>query len=192
MKDQAAHPAEDSGSATLPDYLRQGLDIVFVGINPGAYSAKVGHYFATPTNRFWPAMRKAGLVSEDMGADTDHRIMEFGIGLTDVVKRPSRSASDLGPDDFRRWARVLKDKLLRFQPRIVCFNGITGYRGYLRYADGDRTTTPTLGLQPRVIGASRVFVAPNPSPANAVYRLEDLVGWYVELGKLRDEAAKEA
>ena len=117
--------------------------------------------------------------------------MEFGIGLTDVVKRPSRSASDLGPDDFRRWARVLKDKLLRFQPRIVCFNGITGYRGYLRYADGDRTTTPTLGLQPRVIGASRVFVAPNPSPANAVYRLEDLVGWYVELGKLRDEAAKE-
>ncbi len=191
MTDQTAHPADDSGIATLPDYLRRGLDIVFVGINPGAYSAKVGHYFATPTNRFWPAVRKAGLVSEDMGADTDHRIMEFGIGLTDVVKRPSRSTSDLGSDDFRRWARVLKDKLLRFQPRIVCFNGITGYRGYLRYADGDRTPTPTLGLQPRVIGASRVFVAPSSSPANAVYRLEDLVGWYVELGKLRDEAAKE-
>ncbi len=192
MKDQTAHPAADGGIATLPDYLRRGLDIVFVGINPGAYSAKVGHYFATPTNRFWPAVRKAGLVSEDMGADTDHRIMEFGIGLTDVVKRPSRSAGDLGPDDFRRWARVLKDKLLRFQPRIVCFNGITGYRGYLRYADGDRTTTPALGLQPRVIGASKVFVTPNPSPANAVYRLEDLVGWYVELGKLRDEAARES
>lgn len=172
---------------TLPDYLTSGLDIVFVGINPGAHSAKVGHYFATPTNRFWPAVRQAGLVSQDMTAQTDHRILEFGIGFTDVVKRPSHSASDLRSEDFRRWSRFLKDKLLRYQPRIVCFQGLTGYRNYLRYADGDKKTNPELGLQPRIIGVSKVFVVPNPSPANAVYRLDDLVGWYRELGKLRDD-----
>lgn len=187
MEDHGAQPITPSHMHTLPDYLKPGLDIVFVGINPGAYSAEVGHYFASPTNRFWPAVRRAGLVTEDMGPETDHRILEFNIGFTDVVKRPSRSANDLRFEDYRRWARVLKDKLLRFQPHIVCFHGITGYRNYLRYADGDRATDPALGLQPRTIGASKVFVMPNPSPANAFYRLDDLVGWYVELGKLRDE-----
>lgn len=171
---------------TLPDYLAPGLDIVFVGINPGTRSAEVGHYFATPTNRFWPAINRSGLLAEPLTAETDHRVMQHGIGLTDVVKRPSNSASKLRAADFREWAPVLKEKLERFKPRIVCFHGVTGYRGYLKYAEvvDER---PELGLQPRAIGTSAVFVVPNPSPANAAYSLDSLVGWYRCLGELRDE-----
>ena len=170
---------------TLPDYLQEDLDIVFVGINPGRYSAEVGHYFATPRNRFWPAINRSGLLSEHLDASTDHRILRHGIGSTDLVKRPSSSVSQLRAADYRRWAPVLKEKLERFQPLIVCFHGLTGYRGYLKYGEGVNER-PELGLQLRAMGRSVVFVVPNPSPANAVFSLEVLVGWYRQLKELRD------
>ncbi len=171
---------------TLPDYLTPGLDIVFVGINPGAYSAEVGHYFATPTNRFWPAVNRSGLLRTPLDAETDHRALEQGIGFTDVVKRPSNSASDLRAADYRHWAPVLKQKLEEHSSTIVCFHGVTAYRNYMKYADGV-VAKVELGLQPHTLGASAVFVVPNPSPANAAYSLEILVVWYKELKLLRDE-----
>ena len=171
---------------TLPDYLRSGLDIVFVGLNPGLYSAQVGHYFATPRNRFWAAINRSGLLPEPLDPTTDHRMLELGMGFTDVVKRPSSGSSDLRAADFRRWAPVLKEKLERYQPKIVCFHGAVAYRNYLSHAEGVRER-PELGLQPRDIGRSRVFLVPNPSPANAAYSLDVLVCWYRRLGELRDE-----
>ena len=175
---------------TLPDYIRSGLDIVFVGINPGAYSAKVGHYFATPRNRFWPALNRSGLLSGPLDALTDHMALHQGIGFTDVVKRPSSSASDLRAADFREGAPLLKAKLLEHRPRIVCFQGLTAYGNYLKHAKG-AADKPTLGLQPRPIGESIVFVVPNPSPANAAYSLDTLVSWYQRLGQLRDRLLQE-
>ena len=174
---------------TLPDYLAADLDIVFVGINPGAHSAEVGHYFATPANRFWPAVNRSGLFPEPLTAQDDRRVLDFGIGLTDVVKRPSSSASRLRAADYRRWAPVLREKLERFAPSIVCFHGVTGYRGYLKYAEGI-DARPELGLQRRPIGVSKVFVVPNPSPANAVYSADDLAAWYRRLKDLRDGLGK--
>lgn len=170
---------------TLPDYLAPGLDIIFVGINPSRFSAQVGHYFATPRNRFWQAISRSGLLPEPLGPQADHRMVEFRMGFTDVVKRPSSSASNLTPEDFGLWAPVLKEKLERFQPLVVCFHGLTAYTGYLRYAEGVRER-PVLGPQPRSIGMSRVFVVPNPSPANAAYSLDTLVGWYRKFKELRD------
>ena len=169
---------------TLPDYLAPGLDVVFVGINPGAHSAEVGHYFATPANRFWPAVNRSGLFPEPLTAEDDHRVLEFGVGLTDVVKRPSNRASKLRAADYRQWAPVLRDKLERFAPSIVCFHGVTAYRNYLKYAEGV-DARPDLGLQDRLLGASRIFVVPNPSPANAVYSVDDLTAWYRGLEELR-------
>ena len=171
---------------TLPDYLEPGLSVVFVGINPGAYSAQGGHYFASPRNRFWPAINRSGILSEPLDASTDHLAVRQGIGFTDVVKRPSRSASDLKADDYRCWAPVLKDKLERCQPLVVCFHGVTAYRNYLRYAESVGADIE-LGLQPGSIGSSKVFVVPNPSPANAAYSLDALVGWYRRLKELLDE-----
>ena len=74
---------------TLPDYLRKNLDIVFVGLNPGLYSAEVGHYFANKVNRFWEALSASGLVPDPVGPEDDARLMGWGIGLTDIVKRPT-------------------------------------------------------------------------------------------------------
>ena len=170
---------------TLPDYLADGLDIVFVGLNPGLYSVQVGHYFATPRNRFWTALNRSGLVAESMSAEDDLHMLDHGIGLTDVVKRPTGGASDLRAADFRRWAPILRRKLERHAPRIVCFHGTTAYRGYLRYAESS-AWRPELGEQPAAIGSSQVFVVPNPSPANATWSLDDLVEWYRRLRALRD------
>jgi TDG/mug DNA glycosylase family protein len=174
---------------TLPDYLAVDLDIVFVGLNPSEYSVRVGHYFANPRNRFWAALNRAGLEEGVFTPQDDSSLLTHGIGFTDVVKRPTRQGSGLRSADFRRWAPVLKLKLLKYGPRIACFHGVTGYRQYLTYAEGAREQAE-LGLQRRLIGESRVFVVPNPSPANAQYSLDDLVGWYRQLKALREALAR--
>ena len=171
---------------TLTDYLKPGLDIVFVGLNPSSYSVRVGHYFANPRNRFWAALNRSGLVAEELGPERDAELGNYGIGFTDVVKRPTPQASGLRAADYRQWAPVLRAKLERYQPRIACFHGMTGYKAYLKYGEGVEER-PELGLQERCIGNSRIFVVPNPSPANAQYSLDDLVGWYRKLTEFRGE-----
>jgi double-stranded uracil-DNA glycosylase len=177
------HSSQDI--ATLPDYLARGLDIVFVGLNPSLYSARLGHYFANPRNRFWTALNRSGLVGAELSPQKDAGLLEHGIGFTDVVKRPTPQASGLSVADYRQWCPVLKDKLLKYQPRIVCFHGLMGYKAYLRYGE-EADDKPVLGLQKRTIGSSRIFVVPNPSPANARFSLDDLADWYRKLGQLRD------
>ena len=182
-------------SPTLPDYLRPGLDIVFVGINPGAYSAKVGRYFATPQNRFWPALSRSGIVDagRELGPGDEAWLNDAGIGFTDVVKRASNSASSLRAADFREWAPIARGKLIEAAPLVVCFNGLTGFKWFRQYAEsapGQAGGKVSLGRQPQPLGTSVVFVAPNPSPANAVYSLDAIAGWYRRLGELRDEVKR--
>ena len=107
--------------ATLPDYLRPGLDLIFIGINPGLYSVRRGHYFARSTSRFWPAFSRSKLserIRRELRVDTllpehDSELPRFGIGLTDVVKRPSGNAAELTGNDFAKWLPVLLEKLHR-------------------------------------------------------------------------------
>jgi TDG/mug DNA glycosylase family protein len=176
-----------SDGPTLPDYLRPGLDVVFVGINPGGYSAHVGKYFATTTNRFWRALSRSGLVEieRELLPGDESWLNDVGIGFTDVVKRSSNSASSLKAADFRRWAPVTRDKLHEAAPAVVCFNGLMGYRWYMQYAAAVKVK-PELGEQDAPLGSSRVFVAPNPSAANAAFSLDVISGWYCELRDLRD------
>ena len=173
---------------TLPDYLRPGLDIVLIGLNPSAYSVRAGHYFANPRNRFWPAVSAANLAGRPVGPEDDAALLDVGIGLTDVVKRPTPQASGLSAADYRQDAPLLREKLLYHEPAIACFHGLTAYRAYLRYAEGiSKPGAISLGRQDFTIGNSRVFVLPNPSPANARYSLADLTGWYVKLNRWRAE-----
>ena len=167
---------------TLPDHLWEGLDLLFVGLNPSQYSAEVGHYFANPRNRFWPAFNLSGLVARQVTAEEDATLLEDGIGFTDVAKRPTPMGSGLHAADFREWAPVLKEKVLQYAPKLVCFHGLMAYKAYLQHGEGVKEK-PELGLQGRMIGTSAVFVVPNPSPANAKYSLNDLAEWY---GKLRE------
>ena len=104
---------------TLPDYLEEGLTIVFVGLNPSEFSVKLGHYFANPRNRFWAALNRSGLVDQEMAPQNDAGLLHHGIGFTDVAKRPTRQGSGLNAADFQRWAPVFKAKLLQYNPLIL-------------------------------------------------------------------------
>lgn len=146
----------------LPDYLEEGLDIIFVGINPGEQSARAGHYYANPRNPFWRLLHRAGLTPRQLRPGEDHLLPIFGCGLTDIVKRPSRGVADLAAAEFHEGRRILEQKLLRYRPRIVCFNGKTSFVNFFGPAAFRR-----FGRQAVPIGASRVFVLPSTSPANA-------------------------
>jgi len=174
---------------TLPDYLRSGLAIVSIGLNPSLPSVRAGFYFANPRNRFWRALQLSGLVSPEAvrepGVGTLRVLMQQGIGFTDVVKRPTAGGGELRAADFQVWAPRLQRKLLDCDPDIAWFHGKQAYTGYLRHADGIRPAVDW-GEQPRCLGRSRIFVTPNPSPANAVFSLADLIAWYVRLREFRD------
>ncbi len=177
-----------AGLKSLPDYLRERLDIVSIGLNPSTYSAEHGFYFARGQNRFWRALNASKLVRRQLApgrAAIEQLFGENGMGFTDVVKRPSQGAADLTAADFKRWAPVLRRKLLRYAPRIAWFHGKVAYQNYLRYAE-DVSEEVAWGEQARTIGRSRVFVTPNPSGANASFGLTDLVTAYNELARLRD------
>ncbi len=165
----------------LPDYLAPNLDIVFVGINPGTYSDRVGHYFARKTNLFWTALYQSALLPVPLRPEDDSRMLEFGYGLTDIVKRATPNASHVAENEFKAGARVLKDKLMRFAPRLVCFVGLVGYRqGFDPKA--------VLGLQPELWGKSHLFIVPSTSPRNAHYRPET-VEWFVRLRNYSESIA---
>ncbi len=177
---------------TLPDLLRPGLQLVFVGINPSVYSVQRSHYFARSTSRFWPAFSRSKLSQpvrmalgrEMLGFEDDVRLLDFGIGFTDVVKTPSSNAASLKRSDYALWAPRLTERLVWCDASMVCFHGVTGYRAFARYAlDSPKEPTP-LGLQERMLGNARIFLAPNPSPANAHFRVEDQTRFYDELSDL--------
>ncbi|MGE5321288.1 MAG: mismatch-specific DNA-glycosylase [Actinomycetota bacterium] len=174
---------------TLPDYLEVGLDLVFVGINPGLFSVRQGHYFARASSRFWPALSASKLSAEirrSLGCallrpEHDQVLSQFGIGFTDVIKRPSANAGELSPEEFERWSPLLLEKLQMYAPRVACFHGLTGFRPFLKYALKCLNRNPALGPQPERVGPVRLYVVPNPSPANAHFTVADQTAWYNRL-----------
>ena len=173
---------------TLPDLLRDRLDLVFVGINPSLYSVAQGHYFARKTNRFWPSLSRSVLsqsVRHALGVELlepahDRLLPAYGIGFTDVVKRPTANASELGREEFATGAASLLIKLQRHQPRVACFHGMMGYRPFASVMGAD-VSGLELGVQPLLLGGTRVFVVPNPSPANAHFTPAQQTEWYDRL-----------
>jgi TDG/mug DNA glycosylase family protein len=183
MPEHDASPEE-----TLPDLLRDGLDLVFIGINPSRYSAAQGHYFARKTNRFWPCLSRSvlslglrtALGVERLEPRHDRLLLPHGIGFTDVVKRPTAKAAELGREEFLQGARDLAVRLQRFRPRVVCFQGVMGFRPFAA-AVGWPKDGITLGAQAQPLHGIQIFVVPSPSPANAHVTPIEQVGWYDRL-----------
>ncbi len=184
----------DETEGSLPDLLRDGLDVVFVGINPSLYSAQRGHYFARPTNRFWRAFsrsRLSGPARRALGVAVlmpvhDRPLLEHGFGFTDLVKRPTARAAEVA-SEIGAGIDALTAKLERHRPRFACFHGITGYRR-VHLSLAGKEGAPALGLQPVRIGATRLFVVPNPSGANAHATPAEQTRWY---DRLADELASQ-
>jgi TDG/mug DNA glycosylase family protein len=180
----------DVSEVTLPDLLRPGLKIVFVGINPSLFSVQRGHYFARTTNRFWPCFSRSVLSLEARQAlgveilkpEHDRALLNHGFGFTDLVKRPTARADQLDPAELAAGVAELMARLARTKPRIACFHGITGFR-YVHRALAAAAAAPQSGEQPWRLGPSRLFVIPNPSPANAHATPAQQTAWYDRLAK---------
>jgi mismatch-specific thymine-DNA glycosylase len=170
----------------LPDYLRPGLDLVFVGINPGLRSAAAGHHYAGPGNHFWPLLHESGLVPEPLTAADDARVLAWGIGLTNMVKRPSPGIADLSAAELCAGAARLRAKLLRYRPRVICFNGKKIYEVFAG-------APARLGRQAEMAGTSIVYVMPSTSPRGASYSCAQKLAFFHELRDVvRDAAGVEA
>jgi mismatch-specific thymine-DNA glycosylase len=159
---------------SLPDYLRPGLRLVFVGFNPSMRAAAVGHYYAGPGNVFWPLLYESGLLPTPLTYAQDARILEFGIGLTDLVKRPTPSSADLSPGEARAGVPQLHTKLVTYAPRVVCFNGKGVYAWY-------SNRTVDAGPQNDTIGAARVFVVPSTSARNGRWQRREKAAYFQTL-----------
>jgi TDG/mug DNA glycosylase family protein len=163
-------------ATVLPDIIAPDLKILFVGINPGLYSAKVGHHFGRPGNRFWKTLFAAGLTPRLFAPAEQEKLLELGLGITNIVDRPSAKASELSSEEVRAGAKVVERKVRRYRPRLVAFLGITAYRTAF-----DRPEAKT-GAQADEIGESRIWVLPNPSGLNAHYQARELAAVFRELG----------
>jgi len=159
---------------TLPDYLQSGLKLVIVGINPGTYSAQVGHYYARPGNLFWWALSNSGLVPKALGPENDAELPKFGIGLTDVVKRPTHSSGDLRQDEFDRGAKRTLTAIEQYAPKVACFVGLLGATAFL----GRHVKAGPLSEK---IGATKLFALPSPSRRNAHYGRDGILRYFQDL-----------
>jgi TDG/mug DNA glycosylase family protein len=146
----------------LPDYVTPRLKLLFIGINPGLISAAAGHYYANPRNPFWRLLYEARLTPLQLQPAEDFRMPEFGYGLTDIVKRPSRGAGDLAASEFAYNQKRLLNLVRQFRPRAVCFNSKIAFEGFFGKASCHR-----LGPQALKLDTVPVFVLPSTSPRNA-------------------------
>src|ERR1700726_3668042 len=143
---------------TLPDHLRKGMKLIIIGCHPTEASVRVGHYYAGRDNEFWPILFESGVVPEPFDYRDDKRVIEFGIGLTDLVKRPSKTAAEITREDFAEGRIVLSQKLEEFAPRVVAFNGKITYELFAQ-------RKCKFGLQKELLYRARVYVLPaTPGP----------------------------
>ena len=168
---------------TLPDVVAPGLRVLFVGINPGLYSAYTGHHFARPGNRFWPALHKSGFTPRLLLPHEQELLLSFGLGVTNVVRRATATAAELSAAELVEGGRRLRRLTETFRPMHVAVLGVTAYRTAF-----DRRHA-ALGEQSDGLGPSRLWVLPNPSGLNAHYTPAALADVFAKLREAVDAAA---
>jgi double-stranded uracil-DNA glycosylase len=153
---------------TLPDLLRPGLDVVFAGINPGAASARAGHYYAQPGNGFWRALSASGLVTAPCTYLDDASLLEAGIGFTDVSKRVETNSMKLSDQELREAEPAFRARIASASPRVVCFTGARQFDVLFPGVRGAHAWGP----QPATIEGATVWVMPSTSGRAAAFRAE--------------------
>ena len=152
------------------------MRVLFVGINPGLYTAAIRHHFGRPGNRFWKALHRAGFTPRELSPFEERELPRLGLGVTNIVNRATAAADELHAEDLRAARRRIARKIRRYRPAFVAFLGMGAYR--IAFA----RPRARLGEQVERIGGSRVWLLPNPSGRTASYQLDAIVR---ELRRLR-------
>ncbi|MFC5910849.1 G/U mismatch-specific DNA glycosylase [Streptacidiphilus monticola] len=160
---------------TIGDVIAPGLRVLFCGINPGLWSGATGHHFARPGNRFWPALHRSGFTDRQFRPHEQAQLLPLGLGITNVVARTTARADELTPQEYADGGRALVARVERYRPRMLAVLGIGAYRS----AFGRRQAQ--VGSQPERIGATQVWLLPNPSGLNAHYSLDALAAEFARL-----------
>lgn len=165
---------------TVRDVIAPNLRVLFCGINPGLYTAAVGHHFARPGNRFWPALHAGGFTDRVLSPFDERELLKSGYGITNVVMRTTATADQLTREEIIAGGEQLRAKVLRYQPRVLAVLGVGAYRTAFNQPKA------TIGRQPENIGATILWVLPNPSGLNANYQAADLARLFRELKNFSD------
>lgn len=172
-------PSKDDLAAavnkTVRDLVQPDLRVLFCGINPGLYTAAIGHHFGRPGNRFWPALYGSGFTSRLLQPWEERELLASGLGITNVVTRTTATAAELNATDYAEGGKRLTATVLKYKPRVLAVLGVGAYRSAFQ------KPTTQLGLQTDTIGSTAIWVLPNPSGLNANYQLTDLIRLFSEL-----------
>ena len=186
LKNKIAAP--DWTALRLTDRIKPNLRVLFVGINPGVRSAVTGHHFAGFSNRFWKLLYDSRLVPEPINHEQDDRLTEWGLGLTNLIARPSPGINELRPAEYVDGWTVLDAKIRRYRPDVLALVGVTVYRSILPLIS-KRVSDPrpnVIGPQRLSIHGARVFVLPNPSGRNANFSYSEMLDAFVRLRRFTE------
>jgi len=160
---------------TVRDVIAPDLCVLFCGINPGLYTAAVGHHFARPGNRFWPALYAAGFTDRLLSPFDERELLKNGYGITNVVKRATATADLLTKEEIVAGGERLRAKVFRYRPRVLAVLGVGAYRTAFNQPKA------SVGRQEDVIGKTVLWVLPNPSGLNANYQPAQLAKLFREV-----------
>ena len=166
---------------TVEDVIAPNLRVLFCGINPGLYTAAVGHHFARAGNRFWPALYAAGFTERLLSPFDEGELLQSGFGITNVVARTTNSADQLSREEIIAGGEELRAKVLRYRPRVLAVLGVGAYRTAFNQPKA------TIGRQEETIGDTILWVLPNPSGLNANYQPAALTRLFRELKEFSDQ-----
>jgi TDG/mug DNA glycosylase family protein len=160
---------------TLPDVIAPQLRVLFCGINPGLYTAAVGHHFARPGNRFWISLHTAGFTDHLLSPFAERELLTSGYGITNFARRATATADQLPQQELIAGGKRLVAKLKRYQPQFLAMLGVGAYRAVFNQPKA------TIGRQDEMIGDTVLWVLPNPSGLNAHYQQGELTRLFKEL-----------
>ena len=166
---------EAAKDLVLPDLIAPNLRVLFCGINPGLYTAAIGHHVGRPGNRFWPALFAGGFTDRLISPYDEHELLARGYGITNIVYRPTARADELTNEELVAGGKALVAKIKRYKPRIAAVLGVVAYRVAMGRKD------VKVGRQEETIGKTILWVLPNPSGLNAHYQPDALARVFREL-----------
>lgn len=166
---------QNAKGKTISDVITHDLRVLFCGINPGLYTAAIGHHFGRPGNRFWPALFGAGITPRLLSPYEERELLTYGYGITNLVARATATAAEISRAELVKGAKILEGKVQQNTPHVLAFLGVTAYRT----AYGRKQIS--IGPQPERINNTLLWVLPNPSGLNAHYQMADLIALFKEL-----------